>query len=241
MQAVILAGGLGTRLGPLTADTPKPMVPVANVPYLEHQLRLLEKQSVHDIVLLTGYLGHILEDYFGNGTRLGLRIRYSCENTPLGTGGALRLAAPLLAEQFLLIYGDSYLPVDYQAVVRSLDASGAVGLVVVYNNRLADTSVRNNISVDAEGFVVRYDKEAVNDPTLDFVEAGVLAFRRSVIDLIPEGPVSLENQVFGQLIAKRQLYAWQTSQRFYDIGTPDRLRIFEEFLKHDHHTNAFSH
>jgi NDP-sugar pyrophosphorylase family protein len=241
MQAVILAGGLGTRLGLLTADTPKPMVPVAGVPYLEHQLRLLERQSIHDIVLLTGYLGNIVEDYFGDGSRLGLRIRYSRETTPLGTGGALRLAAPLLEEQFLVIYGDSYLPVDYQAVARALDQSGAVGLVVVYNNRLADTSVRNNIAVDAEGFVVRYDKEALNDATLDFVEAGVLAFRRSVIALIPEGCVSLEKRTFGELIAVRQLYSWRTSRRFYDIGTPERLRIFEEYLAHDHHTDAFSH
>lgn len=241
MQAVILAGGLGTRLGSLTATIPKPMVPVAGVPYLQHQLRLLERQSIRDIVVLTGYLGHIVEDYFGDGCQLGLRIRYSRETTPLGTGGALRLAAPLLEEKFLVIYGDSYLPVDYRDVARSFDAARAASLVVVYSNRLGDTNVRNNIAVDAEGFIVRYDKEAVDDADLEFVEAGVLAFRRSVIALIPEGNVSLEKQVFGNLIAARQMYSWQTTQRFFDIGTPERLRVFEEYLGHDHHTDAFSH
>jgi NDP-sugar pyrophosphorylase family protein len=126
-------------------------------------------------------------------------------------------------------------------VTRSFEASRAAGLVVIYNNRLADTSVRNNIAVDADGFVVRYDKEALDDAELDFVEAGVLAFRRSVVALIPEGCISLEKQVFGELIAARQLYSYQTSRRFYDIGTPERLRIFEEYLAHDYHKDAFSH
>jgi mannose-1-phosphate guanylyltransferase len=241
MQAVILAGGLGTRLGPATARTPKPMVPVAGVPYLEHQLRLLRRQSIHNIVLLTGYLGQMVEDYFENGRRLGLSIRYSREASPAGTGGAVRLAAHLLDEHFLVIYGDSYLPIDYRDVAQALDVSGAAGLVVVYDNRLADTSVRNNIAVDPEGFVVRYAKEAADDATLAFVEAGVMAFRRSVVGLIPEGNVSLEKQLFPSLIAARQLRAYPTPQRFYDIGTPERLRVFEEYLSHDHHPDAFSH
>ena len=240
MQAVILAGGLGTRLGSLTAQTPKPMVPVAGVPYLEHQLRLLQRQSIYEVVLLTGYLGQAVEDYFGDGRRLGLSIRYSRETTPLGTGGALRLAAKLLEEQFLVIYGDSYLPIDYRHVAQALDVSGAAGLVVVYDNRLSDTSVRNNIAVDAGGFVTRYDKEATDNAELAFVEAGVLAFRRSVVGVIPEGIVSLEKLLFPNLIAARQLRAYPTSQRFYDIGTPERLRVFEEYLAHDHYPDAFS-
>jgi mannose-1-phosphate guanylyltransferase len=240
MQTVILAGGLGTRLGPLTAQIPKPMVPVAGVPYLEHQLRFLKRQSLRDVVLLTGYRGHMIEDYFGNGRRFGLSIRYSRETSPIGTGGALRLAAHLLAEQFLVIYGDSYLPIDYQDVARSFTASGTIGMVVVYDNRLADTSVHNNVAVDGEGLVLRYEKEAREDSDLAFVEAGILAFRRSVVDMIPEGVVSLEQQIFPELIAERQLRAYSTSQRFYDIGTPERLRVFEKYLSHDHHADTIS-
>jgi NDP-sugar pyrophosphorylase family protein len=191
-------------------------------------------------VLLTGYLSEVIENYFGDGSRFGLSIRYSRETTPLGTGGALRQAAHLLDERFLVIYGDSYLPIDYADVARALDASDAVGLLVVYDNRQADTSVRNNIAVDAGGFVARYDKDTTDDATLAFVEAGVLAFRRPVTSLIPEGVVSLEKEIFPQLIAGRKLRAYQTTQRFYDIGTPERLQRIEEYLSHDHHSDALS-
>src|SRR5260370_40275553 len=105
MQAVILAGGLGTRLWPLTRTVPKPMVPVAGVPYLEHQLRLLKKQSILDILLLTGYLGELVEEYFGDGGSLGLAIRYSREDQPCGTAGALRGAGSRVRDSFMLIYG----------------------------------------------------------------------------------------------------------------------------------------
>jgi mannose-1-phosphate guanylyltransferase len=235
MQAVILAGGLGTRLGSLTERIPKPLVPVAGVPYLEHQLRLLARQSIRDVVLLTGYLGQAIEDCFGDGGSLGLSLRYSREPSPLGTGGALRLAAPLIADPFLLIYGDSYLPIDYREVVSALDHAAldrlpVTGVVVVYDDREGRTSVRNNIAIGEDGLVIRYDKDSVDDASLKFVEAGVLAFRRSIIDLIPEGVVSLEKDLFPQLIATRQLRAYPTGQRFYDIGTPERLRVFEEYL-----------
>jgi NDP-sugar pyrophosphorylase family protein len=230
MQAVILAGGLGTRLGSLTARIPKPLVPVAGVPYLEHQLRLLARQSIRDVVLLTGYLGQAIEEHFGDGRSLGLSIRYSREPSPLGTGGALRLASPLIADPFLVIYGDSYLPIDYREVVASLDRFPVTGVVVVYDDREGRTSVRNNVAMDNDGFVIRYDKDSVDDKSLKFVEAGVLAFRRGVIDLIPEGVVSLEKELFPRLITTRQLRAYPTVQRFYDIGTPDRLRAIEEYL-----------
>jgi NDP-sugar pyrophosphorylase family protein len=230
MQAVILAGGLGTRLRPVTQEIPKPMVRVNGVPYLEHQLRLLAKQGIRSVVLLTGYLGDQIEEYFGDGQRLGMKISYSREETPLGTGGALRMARALLHERFLLIYGDSLLPMNYETVLDRLTQSGATGLVVVYDNRYGDTSVANNIALDRNGFVARYEKRVPADPSLTHVEAGVLAFRREVVDLIPEGVVSLEQQVFPALIARSALIGLETRERFYDIGTPERLRVIEQFL-----------
>jgi NDP-sugar pyrophosphorylase family protein len=229
MQAVILAGGLGTRLWPLTKTVPKPMVPVAGVPYLEHQLRLLEKQGIRSILILTGYLGEQIEDYFGDGQQLGLAMDYSREQTPVGTGGALREAREKLAETFLVIYGDSYLPIGYTETLAKLEGSDAAGLLVVYDNRLSDTSVKNNVDVDAAGYVTRYEKDSP-DP-LGYVEAGVLAFRREIVPMIaPEGAVSLEKEIFPRLIAARRLIAQVTTQRFYDIGTPERLTAIEELL-----------
>jgi NDP-sugar pyrophosphorylase family protein len=235
MQTAILAGGLGTRLWPVTQAVPKPMVPVAGAPYLEHQLRRLAEQSILDVVLLTGYLGEQIEEYFGDGSRLGLRLRYSREPFPLGTGGALREARALLEDVFLVIYGDSYLPIDYTAVYRQMEQSSAQGLLVVYDNSDEDTSVINNVEVDDEsGVVTRYEKDSKD--VLRYVEAGVLAFRKSALDLIPaDGAVSLEKEIFPQLIARRALIAHVTRQRFYDIGTPERLQVIERLLAHDHH------
>ncbi|MFG0262388.1 MAG: nucleotidyltransferase family protein [Novipirellula sp. JB048] len=230
MQAVILAGGLGTRLWPLTQTVPKPMVPIAGAPYLEHQLRLLQQQSITEIVLLTGYLSEQIEAHFGDGSRFGINIDYSRETTPLGTGGALRQAAPLLQESFLLIYGDSYLPILYATVLETLADSAAVGAVTVYDNRTDDTGVTNNIALDDDGFVSKYKKDTPDDPSLRYVEAGVLAFQRSVLQRIPAGQVSLEQEIFPQLIAQRELIGHVTAQRFFDIGTPERLERIGEQL-----------
>jgi NDP-sugar pyrophosphorylase family protein len=231
VQAVILAGGLGTRLGEITRHTPKPMVPVAGVPYLEHQFRLLREQSITDVLLLTGYLGEQVEAHFGDGGRLEMSLRYSREATPQGTGGALRDALPLLAESFLLVYGDSLLPIDYRPVWQRLVDSGARVVAVVYDNR-AETTVPNNIALDDDGFVCRYDKSGRADPGLRYVEAGVLALSRAAVAEVPPGrPVSLENEIFPRLIARRQMRGFVTAQRFYDIGTPERIRQLEAFLQ----------
>ncbi|HEV3255468.1 MAG TPA: sugar phosphate nucleotidyltransferase [Gemmataceae bacterium] len=241
MQAVILAGGRGTRLWPVTREVPKPMVHVAGRPYLEHQLRLLRHQGITDVVLLTGYLGEQIEEHFGDGGRLGLDIRYSREATPLGTGGALREARPLFRDTFLLIYGDSYLPIRYGAVLQALEDPAALGVMVVYDSRGKPAPARKNVAVDAAGFVSRYDKDAADEAQLDYVDAGVLAFRRSLLAFLPAvGEVSLEKYIYPCLVARRQLLARVTGQRFYDIGTPERLQVIESYLSHDHYQDAVS-
>jgi NDP-sugar pyrophosphorylase family protein len=231
MQIVILAGGLGTRLWPLTKAVPKPMVPVAGVPYLERQLQLIAKQGLQKVLILTAYLGEQIEEYFGDGSRLGLSIRYSREAEPLGTGGALRDARPLLEKLFVVIYGDSYLPIDYAEVGRRLAASPALGALVVYRDRDAETGVRANVALADNHLIDRYDKTAVDDPELEYIDAGVVALRREALDIIPpEGRVSLEEAVFPKLIARRALLGLPTAQRFYDIGTFSRLQAIEELF-----------
>jgi len=207
------------------------MVLVRKLPYLEHQLCFFARQSLRDIVILTGYLGHQIEDYFEDGARLGLRIRYSRESEPLGTAGALREAEHLLDDAFLVVYGDSFLPIDYTAVGRRLLESDATGLIVAYRDSAGETSVRPNVALGADGYVSRYDKHAIEDPELEYIEAGVSAFRRSVLGLVPaQGVVSLEQQVYPQLISQRALLGVATKQRFYDIGTPERLCMIEDFF-----------
>jgi mannose-1-phosphate guanylyltransferase len=232
IQAVILAGGLGQRLRPLTDNIPKPMVPIRDRPYLAYQLDELKKQGILDVVLLTGYLGEKIERYFGDGAKTGMRLRYSRESPPVGTGGALKLAEPLLAEDCLLIYGDSFLPIRYAEPVARLRDSNAEVLVVAFDNAANAVDVPNNIALDAEGFVERYEKGAGAAAGLRYVEAGVLALKRSVLARIPPGRVvSLEQEIFPRLIAEHRLAAYVTAQRFYDIGTPARLKEIEAVFR----------
>jgi NDP-sugar pyrophosphorylase family protein len=232
LQAVILAGGLGVRLRPLTLAVPKPMAPVAGKPYLEHQLALLSRQGIGDIVILTGYLGDQIERHFGDGSRLGLTVRYSREELPLGTGGAILRARPLLAEEFLVIYGDSYLPIDYAEVLGRLADRKADGVLVVYDNRHGDTAVRNNVALGAGGLVERYAKDVPGTAGLTHVDAGVAALRRAALDLWDGAAErwSIEAELYTRLISRRRLLAYETRQRFYDIGTPERLKLIEGFL-----------
>ncbi len=173
-----------------------------------------------------------IQDYFGDGEKCGVSIRYSQESSPQGTGGALRDGGDLLNDAFLLIYGDSYLPIDYTAVLSELtNATEVVGVAVVYDNSQS-TSVVNNIAVDDANRIVRYEKDASPTPDLRYVEAGVLAFRKSVLNyLSSKGAISLEKEVFPKLIQERRFAAHVTQQRFYDIGTPERLRIIEGLFK----------
>ena len=230
MQVVILAGGLGTRLWPMTQSAPKPMVLVGGEPYLAHQLRFLAGQGYSDVVVLTGYLGEQIEEYFGDGSRIGMRICYSREPAPLGTGGALRNAIDLLADSFLLIYGDSFLPIEYRILEQRLAASNATAVLALFEDRDGETGVTANVDIDQDGFVIRYQKNA-SGSGLRFIDAGALAMRAEAIRLIPAGEKSsLEEHIFPRLIERRALAAVTTEQRFYDIGTPERLRVIEAYF-----------
>lgn len=231
MQAAILAGGLGTRLRPLTYRVPKPMIPVGNKPFLYYQLKLLKRYGILDVLLLVGYLGQQIEDYFDNGRKLGMRIRYSFEPKPLGTGGSLKLAEKLLKNEFFVVYADSYLPINYKKLGRYFKRSGKWGLLVAYDNRVS-TGVSNNLALDKNFNVIRYRKGAGSEPALRYAEAGVSIFKKQILKHIKPGKtISLEKDVFPKLIKAHQLIAYVSRQRFYDLGTPGRLKEIEEVLR----------
>lgn len=226
MQVVILAGGLGTRLRPVTERVPKPMVEVAGIPFLEYILRHLSGQGLNRFLILLGYLGEQIKEYFGSGARWRISIDYAMEPKPLGTAGAIRNAFDRLDAEFLLLYGDSYLPINYSEVIREFYAGPSKCLMVVYDNHLGDTGVVNNVALDPDGTVRRYQKgERAAD--LQYVEAGVLCLCRNVFEDLPRfQQISLEQELYGKLIAERQIRAFVTEQRFFDIGTPARLEEF---------------
>jgi NDP-sugar pyrophosphorylase family protein len=229
MQAVVLAGGLGTRLAPLTRHVPKALVPVGGRPFLWYPLRWAARCGVREVVLCIGHLGDQVRQWLGTGRRLGLAVAYSDDGgRPLGTGGALRRAEPLLDRRFLLLYGDTYWPADLGALYRDLATRGALavmGLVACGTG----CGVRPNAAL-LGGRVVRYDKEAPG-PGLTHADAGVLALRRAALALLPrEGPSSLERDLYPELARRGRLAGWTASVAFHDIGTPEGLRGFERFL-----------
>lgn len=229
MQAVILAGGLGTRLKPMTEKLPKVMVSVKGKPFIVYLLELLNDSGINRIVLCVGYLREQVREYLGEGRKLGINIAYSQERQLLGTGGALKQAQKLLNMQFLVINGDTYLPIDYGQVEDAFIKRGRKALMVVYDNR-EDTGVKSNVALDRDLMVVSCNKEKP-DPEMEYVDTGVLVFKREVLEIIPGGrPVSLEEGLYTTLIEQGELAAYISHRRFYDIGTPKQLKIFEEFV-----------
>lgn len=231
MQAVILAGGLGTRLRPVTEQIPKVMVPVNGKPFLLHLVELLKSNGVNDAILCIGYLGGKVRNFFEHERSPGLKIRYSEEKEELlGTGGALKQAQNLLENHFFVINGDTYLPLDYAEVERTFLNRGKKALMVAYDNQ-EDTGVKNNVALDENLMVIKHDKGG-HSPDLKFVEAGVLVLKREALELIRKGSrISLEKGLYPGLIQQGQLAAYVTGQRFYDIGTMEQKRNFEELLQ----------
>jgi len=202
------------------------MVEVAGIPFLEYILRHLSGQGLNRFLILLGYLGEQIKKYFGSGAPWGISIEYAMEPKPLGTAGAIRNAFDRLDSEFLLLYGDSYLPINYPEVIREFYAGPSKCLMVVYDNHLGDTDVANNVALDPDGTVRRYQKGEL-EADLQYVEAGVLCLRRNVFENLPRfQQISLEQELYGRLIAERQIRAFVTKQRFFDIGTPARLEAF---------------
>lgn len=227
IQVAILAGGLGTRLGPQTLAVPKPMVPIHNRPFLEYQLLWLKRFGFDRVLLLVGHLAEKIMDYFGEGKRWGLSIRYSRESTPMGTAGAIKEAEALLEERFLVLNGDTFLPIDYRALVHHFREKDYDSLIVAYDNR--EKVAPNNLSLAENGHLSRYDKKSCVGMT--HVDAGVYAFKKKVLERIPVGrPFSLEVELLPDLIRNGLLSAYPVSARYYDIGTPERLERFRTNL-----------
>ncbi len=227
MQVAILAGGLGVRLRPVTLTTPKPMVPINGRPFLEYQVALVRSQGFDDLILLVGYLGEHVEAHFGDGRDWGVRIRYSYEARPLGTAGAILNARRLLAPEFLLMNGDTYLQTDYAAMLRALTRGPAAAIMAVYDN--ADRVAPNNVSLSSDGRVEHYSK--ADHVGLTHIDAGAYAMGPAALEGLPVDEVSsLETDVFPALIRRGQLAAWPVDQRFYDIGTFERLDLASRAL-----------
>ncbi|MEU5579897.1 NDP-sugar synthase [Streptomyces huasconensis] len=225
-EAILLVGGKGTRLRPLTVHTPKPMVPAAGVPFLTHQLARARAAGVEHIVLATSYLAEVFEPYFGDGSALGLHIEYVTETEPLGTGGAIRNVASRLRsapdDPVLIFNGDILTGLDIRALVDTHETSGAD--VSLHLTRVADPRAYGLVPTDPTGRVTAFleKPQTPEEIVTDQINAGAYVFRRSVIDTIPAGrPVSVERETFpGLLSSGAHLQGMVDSTYWLDLGTP---------------------
>ncbi|MER3521018.1 MAG: hypothetical protein C4317_01800 [Acidimicrobiia bacterium] len=201
MKAVIMAGGEGTRLRPLTSNQPKPMLPVANKPMMEHIIRLLRRHHISEIVVTVAYLASVIRKYFGDGSDLGVRLFYAMEETPLGTAGSVKNAADELTEAFLVISGDALTDIDIDAVLSFHREKGSIATVVL--KRTDNPLDFGIVIVEDDDKIVRFlEKPGWGQVFSDTINTGIYVFEPEILDFIPGGPSDFSGDVFPRLVEK---------------------------------------
>jgi NDP-sugar pyrophosphorylase family protein len=227
LPVAILAGGLATRLLPLTEKIPKALLPIQGEPFVSHQLRLLAASGIERVILCAGFLGAQIQKFVGDGSRFGLTVEFSFDGPTLrGTAGAIKQALPRLGPEFFVLYGDSYLPCDYRAVQSAFHDSGQEALMTVFHN----VGQWDSSNVDySGGRIWAYDKK---NPTsgMEYIDYGLGVFRDSAFAGIADNqPYDLAN-LFQDLLANRTLAGFEIEERFYEIGSMAGLRELSDHL-----------
>jgi MurNAc alpha-1-phosphate uridylyltransferase len=227
MQVAILAGGLATRLGELTRNEPKSLLKIQGRPFIEYQIEQIRRQGITDIVICTGHLGEPIERYLGDGARYGVNIRYSREDRPLGTAGALKKALNLLDDEFFTMYGDSYLSLDFARIFSYFIKQDKLALMTVYKNRdrhdKSNTSVRGNL-------VAAYSKNGRTEDMV-YIDYGAHIFRKLAFEPVPADRYFSLEDLFPALISLKQLLAFEVHDRFYEIGSTQGIQDFTEYIR----------
>jgi NDP-sugar pyrophosphorylase family protein len=228
VPVAILAGGLATRLRPITARIPKALVAVAGRPFIDHQIALLHHNGFRRIVLCLGYLGEQVEAHLGDGSAHGIELNYCHDGEKLlGTGGALRRASALVGDLFFVTYGDSYMPIDYRAVLAEFRRHSALGLMTVLPNH--NRWDRSNV-VFRDGRLLRYDKKA-HDPEMTHIDYGVAVLRgRALEGILPDQPCDLAD-IYSAIVASGGMVGYEVTQRFFEIGSPTGLEETRAYLQ----------
>ncbi len=229
MQALILVGGLGTRLRKVVNSCPKPMMQVGGRPFLEYLILQLKRYNLTEIILSIGYLGDKIREYFQNGRKWGVRIRYSEEKAPLGTGGAIKLAEDLIkTDDFLVLNGDSYLDINLNQLIEFHKLQKALATLALVEVCKPDRY--GVVEVDKDYHIMNFrEKGAVSKSSL--INGGIYIFHKEMFSSIPKGNISLEKNIFPLLMGKR-FYGRPHKVYFIDIGVPgDYDRIQKEFWR----------
>jgi len=228
MKAIILAGGLGTRLRPVISDIPKPMAEVLGKPFLAWQIEQLKKFDILDIIISIGYLGDKIKLYFQDGDRLGTRIKYAEESQPLGTGGAIRNASPYLTneEKFLVVSGDTYLDLDFPDFLRFHDEKNS--LITMALARRKRPSKSGCVEIDKEDRIVNFVEK---EKGAGLINAGYLIFSLEVFNHMPKkNKFSLEYDLYPKMVGTRRIFGYVTSGYFRDLGNPEDYESIKKEL-----------
>jgi N-acetyl-alpha-D-muramate 1-phosphate uridylyltransferase len=216
LPVAILAGGLATRLGTLTKQTPKCLLEVSGEPFINHQLRQLRSQGVEKVVLCLGFLGEQVVEMVGDGSAFGLEVAHSFDGPELrGTAGAIRRALPMLGEAFFVLYGDSYLECSYADVQSAYEASGKLALMTVFRNEGQWDS--SNVEY-RDGRIIAYDK-VKRTPAMAYIDYGLGVLDRRAMEVVPETGACDLASVYQQMLQKGELAGFEVTERFYEIGS----------------------
>lgn len=244
-QAVVLAGGEGKRLRPLTYSVPKPLVPVNGRPFLEYLVELFKENGITEVILLLGYLSEKFQEYFGDGRKWGIAIKYSVLDVARGSGARLKNACDLLDDVFVLTYADNYWPMDLARMIAFYKRSSVTALVTVYNNKdgAAEYGFKNNMRVADNGMVISYDRKRT-EKGLNGVDIGFFILAKQLVTRLPNSrKLCLWDEVIPELIRQRQLVAYQTDHPYYTLTNHEKLSLMETFIKHKlvHYSVILSH
>jgi NDP-sugar pyrophosphorylase family protein len=229
-QALILAGGFGSRLMPIVNDRPKAMATIQGVPFLEILVTYLAKQGITDIIFALGYLSNYIQDYFGDGKKLGVTIRYSVENYPMGTAGAIKNATPLLASTFFVLNGDTFLETDYAPIDAYHQEKKADVTMVLTKNKKHEK--RGMVRIDKTNKIVQYkENDTQNEDDFFYSNAGIYLMNRKILKYIKKDEkVSLEHEVFPRLYKALSLFGYIVDRQYIDIGTPEKYLKAQKIL-----------
>ena len=224
---VLLSGGLATRLRPLSCSVPKALIEINGKPFIEHQLALLKKQGIMDVIICVGYLGEKIEEFVGNGKKFGVNVKYSYDGDKLlGTAGAIKKALPLLSEHFFVMYGDSYLPIDLKKVSDFFEDNNKQALMTVMENN--DRWDKSNVIFNGNK-IIKYDKNNII-PEMKFIDFGLGMMNKKCLNNLRENEIFDLADIYKDLIDKGELLGYEVKERFYEIGSLKGIEEFKNYI-----------
>jgi N-acetyl-alpha-D-muramate 1-phosphate uridylyltransferase len=231
---ILLAGGLATRLRPATLHIPKSLIDIDGKPFIHYQLELLKKQCISKVIICAGYLGEMIQQNIGNGDKFGLKIDYSFDgNELLGTGGAVKKALHLANDEFYIMYGDSYLNIDFKPINEYFNKLNKSGLMTVFKN---DNRLDKSNIIFKNGSIIKYDKKSYT-PEMKYIDYGLgVLTKKSFIDFADVNKFDLAD-VYMKLVNKNDIAGYEVFNRFYEIGSIQGLKETTEYLSRINNAN----